>query len=206
MVAKGLDFDNVNLVGIICADQALFGESYKAYEKTFSLISQAVGRSGRHDSGGKALIQTFSPDNEIIELAAEQDYNLFFEKEIEIRKILLYPPFADICTIGFVSEKEKNAWNSCQFFFEALKFTAKSEFYDMPLKILSPTPAFYLKIANKFRFKIIIKCKINKKFREFLKKSLMNYQNNNKLNEVQIFKKYKNGVNIFFDINSEVTF
>ena len=206
MVAKGLDFDNVNLVGIICADQALFGESYKAYEKTFSLISQAVGRSGRHDSGGKALVQTFSPDNEIIELAAEQDYNLFFEKEIEIRKILLYPPFADICTIGFVSEKEKNAWNSCQFFFEALKFTAKSEFYDMPLKILSPTPAFYLKIANKFRFKIIIKCKINKKFRGFLKKTLINYQNNNKLNEVQIFKKYKNGVNIFFDINSEGIF
>lgn len=206
MVAKGLDFDNVNLVGIICADQALFGESYKACEKTFSLISQAVGRSGRRDSSGKALIQTFSFDNEIIELAAKQDYDLFFEKEIEIRKILLYPPFADICTIGFVSEKEKNAWNSCLFFFEALKFTAKSEFYDMPLKILSPTPAFYLKIANKFRFKIIIKCKINKKFRDFLKKTLINYKNNNKLNNTQTLKKYKNNVHIFFDINSEGTF
>ena len=206
MVAKGLDFDNVNLVGIICADQALFGEGYKVYEKTFSLISQAVGRSGRRDASGKALIQTFSFDNEIIELAAKQDYDLFFEKEIEIRKILLYPPFANICTIGFISEKEKNAWNSCLFFFEALKFTAKSEFYDIPLKILSPAPAFYLKIANKFRFKITIKCKINKKFRDFLIKSLINYQNNDKLNGLKILKKYKNNVNIFFDINSEGTF
>lgn len=213
MVAKGLDFENVNLVGIICADQAFFGEGYKTYEKTFSLISQTVGRSGRHDSSGKALIQTFSSDynynNEtrnIIEIAAKQDYDLFFEKEIEMRKILLYPPFADICTIGFVSTKEKNALNSCLFFFEALKFTAKFEFNNMPLKILSPVPAFYLKISNKFRFKIVIKCKINKKFREFLNKSLINYKNNNKLNNIEILKKYKNNVHIFFDINSEEIF
>ena len=123
-----------------------------------------------------------------------------------MRKILLYPPFADICTIGFVSTNEKNAWNSCLFFFEALKFTARFEFNNMPLKILSPVPAFYLKIANKFRFKIIIKCKINKKFREFLNKSLINYKNNNKLNNIEILTKYKNNVRIFFDINSENVF
>lgn len=206
MVAKGLDFENVNLVGIICADQSLNEDGYKAFERTFSLISQAVGRSGRHDSHGQAIIQSYSIDNPIIKISASQDYDRFFENEILIRKNMLYPPFADICTVGFVGSNEKYSWESCLFFFESLKFVAQLEFSDIPLKILSPSKAFLTKIQKKFRFKIIIKCKNNLKFRSFLLKSFANYNESDEINGFKISSKIKNAVNIFFDMNSEHLF
>lgn len=206
MVAKGLDFENVNLVGIICADQSLTEDGYRAFERTFSLISQAVGRSGRHDSHGQAIIQSYSVDNPIIKISASQDYDKFFENEISIRKAMLYPPFADICTVGFVGSNEKYSWESCLFFFESLKYVAQSEFSDIPLKILSPSKAFLTKIQNKFRFKIVIKCKNNSKFRSFLFKSFVNYDTSSEINKFKISKKIKNAVNIFFDMNAEHLF
>ena len=206
MVAKGLDFKNVNLVGILYADQSLFNEGYKSYEHTFSLISQAIGRSGRHDSHGKALIQSFSADNPIVEIAARQDYDLFFEKEIYIRKLMLYPPFADICTVGFTGSNEEKTWEVCLFFYECLKFVAKSYFSDIPLKILSPSKAFLYKISNKFRFRIIIKCRNNREFRSFLKESLKNYEKKTEIDSFKICQKNKNGVSIFFDMNAENCF
>ena len=206
MVAKGLDFENINLVGIICADQSLTENGYKVFERTFSLISQAVGRSGRHDSHGQAIIQSYSIDNPIIQIAASQDYDRFFENEISIRKTMLYPPFADICTVGFVGSNEKYSWESCLFFFESLKFIAQSEFNDIPLKILSPSKAFLTKLQNKFRFKIVIKCKNNSRFRSFLFKSYVNYDKNDEINGFKISKKMKSAVNVFFDMNSEHLF
>ena len=206
MIAKGLDFKNVNLVGILCADQSLLGEGYKSYEKTFALISQAVGRSGRHDSHGHAIIQTYSVDNPIIELSSSQNYDNFFEREIAIRKLMLYPPFADICTVGFVGKNENYIWQSCLFFFESLKFNAKSKYSDIPLKILSPSTAFLNKISNNFRFKIVIKCKNNKRFNQFLIQSLKNYKTMNKINETEITKTAKNSTEVFFDINAEHLF
>ena len=206
MVAKGLDFENVNLVGILCADQSLLGEGYKSYEKTFSLISQAVGRSGRHDSHGEAIIQTYSNNNYAIELSASQDYDKFFENEIAIRKIMLYPPFADICTVGFIGTNENYTWKSCLFFFESLKFTASSKFSDIPLKILSPSKAFMKKMEKKFRFKIVVKCKNNSRFRKFIIESLNNYRKNDKINNTEILKKNKNATDIFFDVNAENLF
>ena len=206
MVAKGLDFDNVSLVGILCADQSLFGEGYKSYERTFSLISQAVGRSGRKNNNGKALIQSFSADNPIIEISAKQNYDVFFEKEIKLRKLMLYPPFADLCTIGFVGINEEKTWQSCLFFFESLKYNAKIKFNDIPIKILFPSKAFVTKLSKKFRFRITIKCRNSQKFRKFLTDSLIYYQQNSEINKFKINPRNKNGIHIFFDMNPEHLF
>ena len=107
MVAKGLDFPNVTLVGVLNTDQMLYADDYRSYERTFSLLTQVVGRSGRGESKGMAVIQTFTPDNLIIAMAAKQDYDTFYRSEIRIREAMLYPPFADICLVGFAGENRQ---------------------------------------------------------------------------------------------------
>lgn len=96
MVAKGLDFENVTLVGVLCADASLYIDNYRAPERTFSLLSQVVGRAGRGSKQGRAIIQTFTPENEVIRAAAAQDYDAFYESEIRMRRLRRYPPFADL--------------------------------------------------------------------------------------------------------------
>lgn len=206
MVAKGLDFNDVNLVGVICADQALFGEEYKAYEKMFSLVSQVVGRSGRKGKNGLALIQTFCSDNPIIEMASKQDYDVFFESEISMRKKMIYPPFIDICLIGFVGSIEEDTWNACRLFFEVMKEIISKDYPKIPIKILYPTSAFLKKAFNKFRFKIIIKCVNNTVFRELLKNMFLKYNKTNNKNDIYISSSRKNKVRIFIDFNPETVF
>ena len=119
---------------------------------------------------------------------------------------MLYPPFADICTVGFTGSNEEKTWEVCLFFYECLKFVAKSYFSDIPLKILSPSKAFLSKISNKFRFRIIIKCRNNRKFRSFLKESSKKYEEKAEIDGFKIRQKHKNGVSIFFDMNAENCF
>ncbi len=206
MVAKGLDFSDVKLVGVICADQALFGEEYKAYEKMFSLVSQVVGRSGRKGKDGLALIQTFCSDNPIIEIASKQDYDAFFENEISTRKDMIYPPFIDICLIGFVGSIEEDAWNSCRLFFEIMKENVSKDYPKIPIKILYPTSAFLKKAFNKFRFKIVIKCVNNAMFRSLLKSTFLKYNKTNKKNDIYISSLRRNRIRTFIDFNPETVF
>ncbi len=107
MIAKGLDFPNVTLAGVLNADKALFSGDFRSYERTFSLITQVVGRSGRAKAGGRAIIQTYVPDHYVINLAAQQNYTAFYSQEIAMRRALIYPPFCDICVIGFSCADEK---------------------------------------------------------------------------------------------------
>ena len=193
MVAKGLNFPNVTLVGVISVDQALYNSDFRSYEKTFSLITQVVGRSGRGEHSGKAIIQTFTPENEVLHMAANQDYKSFYESEISIRKAMLYPPFADICMIGFSSENEKSTFNASMEMFEIIKNTATSDYPNIPLRIFKPTIANVNKICNKYRYKIVLKCKNNKIFREMMSKVIIQYENQSK---------YKN-VNVFIDTNPD---
>ena len=206
MVAKGLDFSDVTLVGVICADQALFGEEYKAYEKMFALVSQVVGRSGRSGTDGVALIQTFSGDNPIIKIASKQDYDLFFENEIIVRKNMLYPPFVDICLIGFVGPEENSTKNACILFFKILNEEYKKNFFYFFLKILLPSSAFLKKAFNKFRFKIMVKCNNNEDFRNFLSKVLERYKKTSSINGIFVPNKIKSKINVFFDFNPENVF
>lgn len=192
MVAKGLDFPNVTLVGVINADQLLYGNDFRGYEKTFSLLTQVIGRSGRSEMG-TAVIQTISPDNEIIMLSAKQDYERFYETEILQRKLLKYPPYCDLCVIGFSGVSKENTFDLAQKFFNSLKKHITTDYSDLKLMILGPSPCNIPKINNKYRYRLILKCKNNKRLRELILKLLI---------EIGNIGKYKN-VSVFADINPE---
>ena len=193
MIAKGFNFPNVTLVGVVSIDSYLYGSDYKSYEKTFSLLTQVVGRSGRGIYPGKAVIQTYSPEEEIFAMAAEQNYESFFESEISMRKSLLYPPFSDICVLAFSGNSENKVENFSNRFFSILKTFIRQNYSDIPLRILPPTPATVKKLSSKYRYKIIIKCKNNKKFRNMISDILKS----------KSFTSISNGVALSIDINPE---
>lgn len=172
MVAKGLDFPNVTLVGVLGADSAAFSEDFRSFERTFSLLTQVVGRAGRGNIKGKAIIQTVSPDSNIIELAKNQDYDTFYSEEILTRKLMVYPPFCDICLVTSQSVNKNFAENAINEVFNNVKSLVDSEYSDIKVIILGPSSAALSKINNRYRYRMIIKCKNSKNFREMLKKAL----------------------------------
>lgn len=175
MVAKGLDFPNVTLVGVLNPDSMLYADDYRSYERTFSLLTQVVGRSGRGDDKGVAVIQTNTPENNVITMAAAQDYERFYDSEIILRKAMLYPPFADICMVGFVSQSHTMAIKASKRFTDSFIKRAKENCPDMPLRLLGPSAASIAKVSNKYRYKLIIKCRNDKKFRKLLNEVLMGF-------------------------------
>ena len=187
MVAKGLDFPKVTLVGVLNTDQALYSDDYRSYERAFSLLTQVVGRSGRGEQKGIAVIQTHTPDNMIISMAAKQDYDNFFNTEIRVRQAMLYPPFADICLVGFVGENQALTLKAANDFLKSFIAAAKSDYPKLPLRILGPSPATVVKVSNKFRYKLIIKCKNNRSFRELLSTVLVSFGNNREFAKVTAF-------------------
>lgn len=187
MVAKGLDFPNVTLVGVLNTDQMLYADDYRSYERSFSLLTQVVGRSGRGSSKGMAVIQSYTPDNLIISMAAKQDYNAFYNTEIGVRKAMLYPPFADICLIGFVGENQTLTLKAANAFLQSFIELAKSEYPKIPLRILGPSPALVVKVSNKFRYKLIIKCKNNREFRKLLSTLLIEFGKNSEFGSVTAY-------------------
>lgn len=191
MVAKGLDFPNVTLVGVINADQMLYSDDYRSYERAFSLLTQVVGRSGRGDSKGVAVIQTSTPENYVIGLSAKQDYDTFYKGEIGVRKALLYPPFSDICLIGYQGIIEGATIKCANAFQNALINKIKNNYSSMPLRVLGPSQAYVYKVNNKYRYKTIIKCRNSKDFRSVIKETLLEFSKN---------KEFKN-IGITVDIN-----
>jgi hypothetical protein len=191
MVAKGLDFPNVTLVGVINADQMLYSDDYRSYERAFSLLTQVVGRSGRGDSKGVAVIQTSTPENYVIGLSAKQDYDTFYKGEIGVRKALLYPPFSDICLIGYQGIMEGATIKCANAFQNALINKIKTNYSSMPLRVLGPSQAYVYKVNNKYRYKTIIKCRNSKDFRSVIKETLLEFSKN---------KEFKN-IGITVDIN-----
>lgn len=176
MVAKGLDFPDVTLVGVLGADNSLNFDDYRAYERCFSLITQVVGRSGRGDNRGKAVIQTNDPDNFVIEMAKNQDYESFFNTEIKTRKLMIYPPYCDLVMLAFSSESRANACAGADKMMEILKDTLQKH-SEVKLIVLKPSAASVPVVNGKYRYRIIIKTKNNEKFRAFIKKSLDIYHN-----------------------------
>ena len=171
MIAKGLDFPNVTLVGVLSADSSLFGDDFRSYEKTFSLLTQVVGRCGRADKKGRAFIQTYSPENRVIEFAAHQNYEAFYEYELENRRIMLYPPFCDICSAGFSGEDEQ-AVVSCAKAFIARLGGLAAKLERMPLRVIGPTPSAVVRVGGRYRYKVIIKCVNNRRFRALMRDTL----------------------------------
>ncbi len=175
MVAKGLDFPNVTLVGVLNTDHVLYAEGFRSYERAFSLLTQVVGRSGRGREKGMAVIQSYTPDNLIISMAARQDYEAFYNTEIKIREMMLYPPFADICMVGFAGQDQAVTMKAAGAFLKLFSKIAAESYPGLPLRILGPSPASVVKVSNKYRYKLIIKCKNNKTFRELLSRVLRDF-------------------------------
>lgn len=186
MVAKGLDFPKVTLVGVISIDHQLYNDDFRSSEKAFDLLTQVVGRSGRGDYKGRAYIQTLLPDNDIIELAAQQDYESFFKTEEIIRKSMVYPPFCDICRLTFVSEQFNHSVAGAKAFFEMIKSAVTGEYSDVKVSLLGPLQPRVSKISNKYRNVIIIKCKNNRRFREMMSKLLKEYMKNSKYSAANV--------------------
>ena len=166
MVAKGLDFENVTLVGVLSADQSLYSDDYRSNERTFDLLTQVVGRAGRGRYRGMALIQTHVPENPYLHLAAAQDYESFFETEIRFRRAMLYPPFADLLQIGFVGEKEDTVRAAAEHFSALLAETFRRDYPNLPLRLLRASAASVSRMGGKYRYKIIMKYKNSKVFRD----------------------------------------
>ena len=191
MVAKGLNFPKVTLVGVISIDQQLYNDDFRSSEKAFDLLTQVVGRSGRGDYKGKAVIQTALPDNDIITLASLQDYEGFFEMENIIRKAMVYPPYCDICSLMFMSENYMKCNTSASRFLEQIKSAVGEEYSDVKLNVLGPLQPKVAKINNKYRNVITIKCKNNKRFRSMISSLLIAFMKD----------KLNSGVTVTADIN-----
>lgn len=192
MVAKGLDFENVTLVGVINADGQLNNDDFRSQERTFDLITQVVGRAGRGEFKGKAIIQTMNPENDVITMAAQQDYENFYKTEMKLRKSLIYPPFCDITLVGFLGLKEEKVHAAAAKFFLKVTEKIQKEYKDEKVIILGPMPARVSKVSNKYRYRLIIKCKNSKNFRKMISEVL-----------TEILAEVSNRVSVYIDINPE---
>lgn len=158
MVAKGLDFPNVTLVGVVDGDLSLYADNYRAAERTFSLLTQVVGRAGRGDKPGRAIIQTWTPDNDILNLAARQDYDTFYTGEREMRRLLRFPPFLNLFRITISGPEETQVLRACAVVRRSLDPWIKPRQHgpEGP-EVLGPAPAPILKINNRYRYRVLVK-------------------------------------------------
>lgn len=186
MVAKGLDFENVTLVGILAADLSLYVENYRAAERTFSLLTQVVGRAGRGGKSGRAIIQTYTPGNDVIQCAAQQDYGRFYESEIRMRQLRRLPPFADLFTLTLSGVEEGTVLRAAIGVRDALR----RRFGDG--EVLGPAPAPVLKVNNRYRYRVLLVGKNDKETREEISGLLRAFSGNSA----------NRGVNIFAECNA----
>ena len=188
MVVKGHHFPNVTLVGVIAADTNLNIDDYRASERTFQILTQVAGRAGREKNEGNVIIQTYNPDNFSIEFSKKQDYKLFYNIESKLRKQLKYPPFCDIILLGFSSENENDIKKVCLEVHKYLKDKIENE--NIPIILYKPVPAPIDKIKNKFRWRIIIKCKFGENIINIINDCINN-----------VFNKKNSSVSMIIDVN-----
>lgn len=193
MVSKGLDFENVTLVGVVSADTMLHINDYRSTERTFSMLEQVTGRAGRGGKKGRAVVQTYSPDSEAIQRAGMHDYIGFYNSEIENRRLMWYPPYSDIISIMFSGSSESIVPQAAKYF---LKLLGKPENLGQKVQILGPVPSAVSKIKNKYRWQILIKCENDDGLNSILKKAC---------NECAGNKNYKN-ISVVIDKNPNMIY
>ena len=179
MVTKGHDFPDVTLVGVLNADAMLYQDDYRAGEKTFSMLTQVAGRAGRGEKAGQAVIQTYNPENETLKLAAKQDYSAFYEKAILLRQALVFPPFCDMIALTLVSEEEKEAVKAAAELRRTVeeRLAPGAEYGELALILFGPFEAQIYRVNEKYRMRMIIKCKMNRRTREFFSELLEEFSN-----------------------------
>jgi len=192
MVAKGLNLPDVTLVGVLDADLSLYNDSFRAAETTFNMLTQVVGRAGRGDAPGRAVIQTMSPDHKVIELAAKQDYDGFYDLEIRLRRIQGVPPFGDLVSITFTGQEETAVLRGAAKFRDSLIACLKQPGYEQEsCTVLGPAPCPVPKINYNFRYRLTLRCGLTKQLRSLIAHLLRQFSHD-KLNR---------GVSAFADVN-----
>lgn len=193
MIGKGLDFPNVTLVGIVSIDKALYAGDFRSYERTFSLITQVVGRSGRGEYAGRAILQTAMPEHYVLALAAKQDYDGFYAEELALRRALMFPPICDLCVIGLSAVLEQKVKQAAAQFIVLLTQKIQREQLKLPLRVLGPVEASYGKLNGKYRRRILLKCKNTALMRNFIRELL----------SICFSDKHFSGVSIYADMNGD---
>ena len=193
MIGKGLDFPNVTLVGVVSVDKALFAGDYRSYERTFSLVTQVVGRGGRGKRQGRAILQTHMPDHYVLQLAAAQDYDSFYEQEIAMRRALLFPPVCDLCVIGFSGVFEEKVQAAASRFTEIIAEVLRETGLRMPLRVLGPVAASYGRLNGKYRMRVLMKCKNTEETRKFIRMLL----------ERAYADRQFSGISVYADMNGD---
>ena len=166
MVAKGLNMPDVTLVGVLDADRELYSGSYRAAENTFNMLTQVVGRAGRGDSAGQALVQTMVPEHQVLNLAAKQDYDGFYDLEIQLRRAQNLPPFGDIVTLTFIGQEESHVLRGAAKFRDSLNECLRQPQYAAcECRVLGPAPCVVSKINYHFRYRLTLRCKMDRPLR-----------------------------------------
>ena len=189
-MTKGHDFPDVTLVGVVMTDNALYLDDYQAHERSFSLLTQVIGRAGRGEKRGVAVIQTFNPEHEIIALSKKQDYDGFFEDEIKMRKALLFPPFCDILLFLLQSDDETLLRAAANDLKRALEGRLKDSYKDVKMLIYGPCEAQIYRINSVCRMQLLCKFRSGRRQRALVSELLVSFM-----------KKYPRHVSISADIN-----
>ncbi|WP_019679043.1 replication restart helicase PriA, partial [Ruminococcus flavefaciens] len=168
MIGKGLDFPNVTLVGVLSVDKALYAGDFRSYERTFSLITQVVGRGGRGGSRGRAVLQTFIPEHYIMNLAAAQDYKGFYNEEIAIRRAMIFPPLCDMCIFCFSGNEDISVRLGAETVLKLMNERLRELQPKTPVRVLGPVRCSYGRINGRYRYRIIMKCKNTAEMRGFI--------------------------------------
>ena len=180
MVTKGHDFPDVTLVGVLLADMSLYMDDYHANERTFSMLTQVIGRAGRSKKKGMAIIQTNNPDNDTIRLACRQDYEAFYASEIRLRKLLTFPPYCDIALLTLTCSDEKQVLIGAKVLRQELDKLAVIDYRDVQMIIFGPFESPVYKVEGKYRMRIVIKCRLNRRSRELFSQLLVDFGRNSK--------------------------
>ena len=162
MVTKGHDFPDVTLVGVLLADASLYLDDYRANERTFAMLTQVIGRAGRANMKGEAIIQTNNPENECIKLACAQDYEAFYRSEIKLRKLLVFPPYCDVVSLTLTSSDERELLMLSEKLAKTMKELSEGDYSHMPILTFGPFEAPVYKVDGKYRMRMIAKCRLNK--------------------------------------------
>ena len=192
MVAKGLNLPDVTLVGVLDGDLSLYNDSYRSAETTFNMLTQVVGRAGRGDTDGRAMIQTFVPEHAVITLAAKQDYDSFYDLEIGLRKRLESPPFGDLAILTLTGQEEARVLHGAAKLKQSLEALLRQpEYRDEKCSVLGPAPCPVPKINYNYRYRLTLRCKMSRPLRLLLAHLLRQFSQDRE----------NRGVSAFIDVN-----
>ena len=192
MVAKGLNLPKVTLVGVLDADLGLYSDNFRGAETTFNMLTQVVGRAGRGDTSGRAMIQTMLPEHQVIQLAAKQDYNRFYDLEIGLRKMQMYPPFGDIAIVTVFGQDEASVLRGCMKLRESLRqCLLQPDFQNEQCTVLGPAPSPVPKINYNYRYRLTLQCKMTRSLRNLIAHLLRQFS----------LDRDNRGISAFIDVN-----